>query len=103
MVQTLAYCLGNIAPYYNIVLAGIVIYLFSKLFKINSKKIYLKPWKFLLAAVFVYILEEIITVLNQAQLINVSKIVFPLLEMIIITLFIYVLLLQREYTKNTKK
>jgi len=100
MVQTLPYCLGNIAPYYNIILVIIVLYLFSKLFKTPNKKTFLKPWKVLLTAVFVYLSEEIITVLDMAGIINVSKLVFPLLEMVIITLFIYVLLLQREHTKK---
>lgn len=100
MVQTLPYCLGNIAPYYNIVLVIILMLFFFKLFKTRNKKTYLRPWKFLLAAVVVYLGEEIITVFNMANLINVNKIVFPLLEMVIITLFIYMLLLQREHTKK---
>ncbi len=96
MVQTLAYCLGRVAPYYNLVLVVIVILLFLKLFKTQNKKTYIKPWKFLFAAVLVYLGEEIITVFDMANIISVAKIVFPLIEMVIITLFIYVLLLQRE-------
>ncbi len=100
MVQTLAYCLGRVAPYYNLVLVVIVILLFLKLFKTQNKKTYMKPWKFLFAAVLVYLGEEIITVFDMAGLISVAKIVFPLLETVIITLFIYVLLLQRENIKK---
>lgn len=100
MVQTLAYCLGRVAPYYNLVLVVIVILLFLKLFKTPNKKTYIKPWKFLFAAVLVYVGEEVITVFDMAGLISAPKILFPLLEMIIITLFIYVLLLQRENIKK---
>ena len=100
MVQTLAYCLGNVAPYYNLVLVVIVMLLFLKLFKTQNKKTYIKPWKFLFAAVLVYLGEEIITVFDMARLIQVPKIIFPLLETVIITLFIYVLLLQKEHTKK---
>ena len=100
MAQTLAYCLGRIAPYYNLVLVVIVIFLFLKLFKTPNKKIYIKPWKFLFVVILVYVAEEIITVLSMANLISVPKITFPLLEMLIITLFIYVLLLQREHIKK---
>ncbi len=102
MVQTLAYCLGRVAPYYNLVLVIIVIILFLKLFKTQNKKTYIKPWKFLFYAVLVYLGEEIITVFDMALLIQVPKIVFPLLETIIITLFIYVLLLQKENTENVQ-
>lgn len=100
MVQTLAYCLGKVAPYYNLVLVVIVVLLFLKLFKTSNKKTYLKPWKFLFAAVLVYVVEEIITVFEIAGLISVPVIIFPLLEMVIITLFIYVLLLQKENIKK---
>jgi len=100
MVQTLAYCLGRVAPLYNLVLVVIAILFFLKLFKTYNKKTYLKPWKFLFAAVLVYMGEEIITVFDMAHLISVPKTVFPLLEMAIITLFIYVLLLHRENIKK---
>jgi len=100
MVQTLAYCIGRVAPFYNLVLAVILILLFLKLFKTPYKKTYLKPWKFLFAAVLVYLGEEVITVFDMAGLVNVPKIAFPLLEAIIITLFIYMLLLQKENTKK---
>ncbi len=100
MVQPLAYCLGRIAPYYNLVLVVIVVFLFIKLFKTPKKKTYIKPWKFLFIAVLVYVIEEILTVLHMAEIIVVPKIGFPLLETIIITLFIYVLLLQKENTEK---
>ena len=96
MVNNLGYCLGTVAPYYNLVLVVIVILLFLELFKTTNKKTYVRPWKFLFAAVLVYLAEEIITVLFMADLITVSKLLFPILETIIIALFIYVLLLQRE-------
>ncbi|MBU0627977.1 MAG: hypothetical protein KKC75_02215 [Nanoarchaeota archaeon] len=100
MVQDLAYCLGNVAPYYNLALVVIVIFLFVRLFRTPSKKTNLKPWKFLFAALLVYVLEEIITVFHMANVITAPKVLFPLLETIIITLFIYVLLSQREKIKN---
>lgn len=99
-MQTLAYCLGKVAPYYNLILVFIVILLFLKLFKTSNKKVYIIPWKFLFGAVLVYVGEEIITVFDMAYLISVPKVVFPLLEMWIITLFIYALLLQKENVKK---
>jgi len=100
MVQTLGYCLGRVAPYYNLILVVIVILLFLKLFRTPNKKTYIMPWKFLFAALLVYVAEEIITVFHMANMISVPAIVFPLFEMAIITLFIYVLLLQKENAKK---
>jgi len=100
MVQPLTYCIGRVAPIYNLVLVVVVIILFVHLFNTPRKKTYIKPWKFLFVAVLIFVVEEIITVLDQAAVIAVPKIVFPLLEMVIITAFIYMLLLQREYVKK---
>jgi len=72
------------------------ILLFIKLFMMPRKKTFILPWQVLFAALLVYVCEEILTVLNMASIIIVPKVVFPLLETIIITLFIYVLLLQKE-------
>jgi hypothetical protein len=95
----LANCLGRIAPYYNLVLVLIVAILFMKLFAQQSKKIYLIPWKILFFAVIVYVIEEVLTVAAGLEIIPVSSLILvnPILEMIIITAFIYVILLQREY------
>jgi len=100
MVETLAYCIGRVAPLYNLVLVILVIFLFLKLFKTKDKKKNLTPWKYLFAAVLVYVGEEIVTVMDMAGLISAPKLIFPLFEMVIITLFIYVLLSQRENLKK---
>ena len=95
----LANCLGRIAPYYNLVLVLIVAVLFIKLFSKQNKKTYLIPWKILFFAVIVYVIEEILTVAAGLQIIPASSLILvnPILEMIIITAFIYALLLQRDY------
>ena len=100
MVETLAYCIGRVAPLYNLVLVVVVIFLFLKLFKTKTKKKKLTPWKYLFAAVLVYVGEEIVTVMDMAGIIHAPKLVFPFFEMVIITLFIYVLLFQRENLKK---
>jgi hypothetical protein len=93
-------CLGFVAPYYNLIFVGVVIILFIIFLKNPSKKIYTLPWTLLFLAILTYVVEEILTVLNDAHIIIVSKLVAPLLEMIMISLFIYTLLLQKEYLKK---
>lgn len=102
MTLYLSTCLGLVAPYYNLVLVVIVVILFIKLFKTPNKKAYILPWKFLFFSIFVYILEEVITILELTNVITVSKLLYPLFEMIIITLFIYMVLLQKKYTDIKK-
>ena len=93
-------CLGRVAPYYNLVFVAIVIILFVYFFKTKGKKIYSKPWKFLFSAILIFVLEEILTVINDLGIISLSKLIAPLLEMLMISLFIYMLLTQREYLKR---
>jgi len=99
-MAVLGYCLGRVAPFYNLALVAVVVILFIRLFLLNPKKVYLKPWKLLFAALLVYIGEQTITIVEQAGVIDVSALLFPILEMIIISLFIYLLLLQREYVRK---
>ena len=93
-------CLGMVAPYYNLALVIVVILLFLKLFSIKTKRIYILPWKILFFALLVYVFEEIVTVLAMSKIIVVFPLMFPVLEMVIITSFIYMLLLQKEYVKK---
>ncbi len=99
-MSSIGYCLGIVAPYYNLALVIIVTILFLRLFSLSNKGVYIKPWKILFLAILVYIVEEIINIMETANLITVSSLLFPFLEMIIISLFIYMLLLQKEHTKK---
>ena|SRR3989338_8129167 len=102
MVQYFEACVGLVAPYYNLVLVVIVVILFLKLFSLKNKNAYLKPWKLLFFAIIVYIIEESVTVLENLDIVRVSKLLFPLFEMVIIVSFIYMLLLQKEYINKQK-
>ena len=95
-------CLGLVAPYYNLVLVAFVIGLFLFLFKNAPKKLNIKPWKLLCIAVMIFVLEEILTVFNDADIISVHRLVAPLLEMVIIGLFTYMLLLQKEIVNRKR-
>lgn len=93
-------CLGLVAPYYNMVLVVILVALFIALFRRADKKVFIKPWKLLFFAICVYILEEITTILASAGIIVLPDIVNAVLETVIVTSFIYMVLIQKEYVKN---
>lgn len=94
--------LGLVAPYYNLALVIIVIILFLRLFSLAGRSAYIKPWYFLFFSVMVFVLEEIITIMETKGLIAVSPILFPLLETIIVASFIYMVLLQRQHIMQLK-
>lgn len=98
--MSFADCLGIVAPYYNLVLVLIVLVMFLKLFAIPNKKIFLLPWKLLFFAVVIYIAEEILTVFNYAGILTVPRVLNAIFEFGIIIIFIYVLLLQKEFLKK---
>lgn len=95
--MSLGEAFGLVAPYYNLALVIIVTILFWNLSKIKSKNIYNKPWIVLFAAICVFIVEEIMTVLRALKLVSFPQYVFGIFEVIIVALFIYMILLQREY------
>jgi len=103
MTHTIAICLGTVAPYYNLVLVAIVIILFARMFKLPQKKgVYLRPWRYLFIALLVYVAEEFLTITNKLGVTNIPRISTAFFEMIIIALFIYTLLLQKEWVKKIK-
>lgn len=101
-MSELTVALGLAAPYYNLMLVIITAYLFIKLFNtpIKNKKVYLKPWKLIFIALFVFIIEEVLTVLRAAGYISIPIHINGFFELIIISLFIYTLLLQKEYNQK---
>ena len=103
MAQYAEACLGVVAPYYNLVLVVIVIILFVYLFRQKNKNVFLTPWKFLFFAVLTYVIEEIANILDSIGVLPVSPLVFPLLELLIIGLFIHTLLTEKEYLDRYKR
>jgi hypothetical protein len=102
--MTLGEAAALVAPYYNLVFSLIVLMLFLKLFSYSSYRFaYHKPWKILFLGFLLFIVETIMTILRGLGLIVFHPAIFPVFEMIIITLFIYMLLLQKQYLKTGEK
>ncbi|MBD3164330.1 hypothetical protein GF323_03955 [Candidatus Woesearchaeota archaeon] len=95
-------CLGVVAPYYNLVFVLVVLLMFFKLFSIKNKKLFLLPWKLLFAAVGIYILEEMLTVFKNVGMVELPRIYNAVFEFFIISIFIYLLLVQKQYLTNKK-
>ncbi len=97
----LGVALGMIAPYYNLAMVVVAVWLFIALFKTEPKaKVFLFPWRLLFFAVLIFIIEEIFTVLRSAGLIDIPIHINAFFELVIISVFIYALLLQKEYVKK---
>lgn len=102
--MSLGTCLSIAAPYYNLAFVVIVMILFTQLFaQRKNKRVYLKPWKFLLAALCIFIVEEILTILKGAGVISYPGTINGFFEMIIISMFIYMVLLQKENNRRYRK
>ena len=99
--MSLALSLAEVAPLYNLGLVLIVVFLFIKLFNtpIRDRRVHLMPWKLLFFAVIVFIIEEALTVLRQMEIINIPVHINGLFEFVIICVFIYTLLIQKEHVK----
>ncbi len=95
----------NVAtPYFNMALVLVMIYMFVKLFRIVPViKVYMLPWYLVFAAIMVFVLEEAFTILRHAGVFPYEVVYLNgLFELIIVSLMVYLLLLQREYIATTK-
>lgn len=92
--------LGIAAPYYNLALVAVVVMLFIALFRTKSKTAFMKPWYLLFLCICIYIVEEIITVLRAAGLTTIPQHINAFFEFGIIVIFIYLVLVQKEYVKK---
>jgi hypothetical protein len=100
-MSTFVPCLGYIAPYYNLVFVAVLVALFIYFFAMpNRHNTYDTNWKLIFWAIMIFIVEEIMTVLGAAGLITFPKILFAFFEMVMISLFLYMCLLQKERVKH---
>ena len=96
--------LGMVAPYYNLGFVAIAVWLFIMLFKTEAKtKVFLFPWKLVFFALIIFIVEEVLTILRSAAIIDIPIHINAFFELVIIATFIYALLLQKEYIKKRFK
>jgi len=98
-VSELTYALGIVAPYYNLVLVVICIYLFYKLLNTTPSTKQAFPWKIIYVAFLIYVLEELLTILRSVQILNIPIHINGFFELGIIVLFIYTILKQKEISK----
>jgi hypothetical protein len=101
-MSDLGLALGTAAPYYNLVLVAILIYLFIKLFRAQkiNRRVYMMPWYLLFVALIIFVVEELFTVLRTAGILNFPAHINGFFELGIIAIFIYVLLIQKQHLKK---
>ncbi len=95
--------LAQAAPLYNLGLVIVALILFYKLFtvRVHDRRVYLLPWKLLFAGLVIFIVEEALTILRGLDYIMIPVHINGFFEVLIITTFIYALLLQKEHVKRT--
>ena len=99
MASEISTCIIHIKPIYNLIFVTIAVILFIILFK--KKKKNMAPWKLIFVAVLIYVVEQILSALAQLNILPLyPRILNSFFEMAIATIFIYVLLKQKELIKK---
>ncbi|MEK6887036.1 MAG: hypothetical protein AABW88_04335 [Nanoarchaeota archaeon] len=102
--MSLGESVAAVAPFYNLAFAIICVILFIKLFSYSKAKFaYIKPWKILFFGFILFIVETIMTILRGLGMLKFHPAIFPVFEMLILTSFIYMLLLQKQFAQTGKK
>jgi hypothetical protein len=63
-------------------------------------KVFIRPWKYKFLSLCVYVIDQILSILNKTGILLIDPLVFPAIEFVIITIFIYTLLTLREHIKK---
>ncbi len=93
--------LGTVAPFYNLALVIITIALFAVLFNTPSRKAFMRPWHLFFACICLFIAEEVLTIARAAGMLKFIPQHFnAFFEFAIIIIFIYIVLIQKEYVKK---
>jgi hypothetical protein len=93
--------LGTIAPYYNLALVVVTVLLFIVLFRTDKKGVFMKPWYLFFVCICIFILEETFTILRATGLVTiVPAYMNAFFELGIIIIFVYIVLIQKEYLKK---
>src|SRR3989344_8128708 len=101
--MSLGASIAQAAPLYNLGLVIIALILFYRLFTLNvrERKTYLLPWKIVFAALLIFIVEELLTVLRGLDFVTIPLHINGFFEVLIIGTFMYALLLQKEHVKHS--
>jgi len=98
---TIAQTIGQVAPFYNLLIAVVVFLFFVKLFQVSKKPRFVKPWKLLFTAFMLYVVEQVLSILRLQGIFYTPRILNSLFELVIIVLFIYFILAEHHRcTKN---
>ena len=97
---SLQLAIAQVAPLYNIAFVIIILFLFAVLFSRRNKRAYLKPWRILYFAIVLFIIEQSLVILSQQNIMHSPDLLFPIIELIIITSFIYMVLDQKLYLRR---
>ena len=100
-MNPLAHSIGQVAPLYNLALVTVVVILLVVLLR-KKTKLSLFAWKVMFFIVMVYVMEEILTVLHKFSIIYVPRITMAILELVMLTTFLFMVLNQREEVKKLK-
>lgn len=104
MAPGIAEAINIASPYYNLAMVAIIVFLFVRLFKTRvASSVYMKPWRVMFWVILVYIVEEITTVLRAAGVISLDVYINGYFELVIVSLVVYLLLLQRDYVTKSMR
>lgn len=98
--MSLAVSAGQIGPMYNIVLSGIALYLIYTILQKESRRNFVRPWKFLAFAISVFIIESFFTLLVFFGITLIPRWMNAVFELFMVIAFIYMLLIQIEHVKK---
>lgn len=100
-MSELTVAMGMVAPYYNMLFVLIAVGLFIILFRTRNDTVFMKPWYLFFVCLMLFVCEEVLTIVRAAGYLQfIPQFTNAFWELGIITIFIYIALIQREYVRK---
>ncbi|HII68617.1 TPA: hypothetical protein HA270_01995 [Candidatus Woesearchaeota archaeon] len=90
---------GITAAWLNLILAVILVIMVVRLLRTKSNTLFISPWQWLLFSLAVFFIEEVVAIMDLVGTFDAPKIFFPIFEIVIISSFLYMLLLQIQFMR----
>jgi hypothetical protein len=86
----------NLILLLNLFLVAFSFYLFYRLFQVGKGKLAIFSWKLLIIGVVMFVIETLLTLLRVSGVVDTPRAINGLFETVIICVFIYILLFQKQ-------
>jgi len=87
-------------PLVNLVIALVIIFLFTRFFYLPHRLHHVRPWKIIFIALLIWLIEEVLTIMDSFGVFHMNLLIGRGIELVIIILVLHAVFLQKRYIEE---